>query len=168
MARRRTTLRTGWLLIAGLWIGAAPSARAQAHGADRNPMPRSLREGAPARRFTANPRARTVTPPQARPTPAPSIVIDPHELAARPSAERRSAALLKREIALLERLARNYGNRSERHADALLRLAYALQELMFQQKQRIHQLQEAAHGTDCRCSAPPDASANPTALACAR
>ena len=131
-------------------------------------MPRSLRGGAPTTRFTTNVGARKAAPPQARATPAPSIVIDPHELAARPSSERRSAALLQREIALLQRLARNLDNRTDRHADALLRLAYALQELMFQQKQRIHQLQEAAHGTDCRCSAPPDPSASPTALACAR
>lgn len=144
------------LWLAGVWLGGAPGAAA-AQQAEHAGVPRTLRDGKPARRFSGRgrPEAAKTAPPRA--TPAPSVVLDRSTLLGRDALEGRSAQLLERELAVLRRLLNNTALRDPRRPDVLLRLAHAYQELMFQQKQRIHRLQEAS-GRDCRCSA--------TAVAC--
>jgi hypothetical protein len=152
------------LLGAGVtWAAPAPvwaqSAAAGARAA--KPLPRTLRDGAPQQRFPTNASKRPATPAPPRATPAPSIQIDPRDLVGRIPAERRSEALLQREIQVLKRLLQNSQHGDRRRPDVLLRLSRALQELMWLQKVRVHQLQDA-HARDCRC-----AGAAPEATACA-
>jgi len=151
---------TAWLSI--VIIGSAGTAFAQARAAEPSHVPRSLRDGAPAKRLPSAAKAqRAASAP--RPTPMPSIRLDPRNPLS-PRGTHRSEALLMREIALLQRLT----VRTERHdphrADALLRLAYALQELMWIQEQHLHQLQVEDSGV-CSCDA--TTTSEPTAVACA-
>jgi hypothetical protein len=166
----RADATTVWfrrLVIASLALCAPRLAAAQATASNAaaeakpNQLPRTLRDGAPQRRFSANARARPPRQVAPRATPAPSIAIDPRDLLPRASSERRSEVLLLREIALLKRVVRHSERLDNARADTLMRLAYALQELMWLQNVRVHQLHDA-HGNDCRCTAA-DAGAVATA-----
>ncbi|HMI93184.1 MAG TPA: hypothetical protein VK509_17560 [Polyangiales bacterium] len=144
------------LAIASLTLGTPRLAEAQTTSnakseAKPSQLPRTLRDGAPQQRFSAKAGARSSPQAPPRATPAPSIEIDPHDLLPRASSERRSEMMLLREIDLLKRVVR-HSRLDDRRADALLRLAYALQELMWLQNVRVHQLHDA-HGSDCRCTA---------------
>jgi hypothetical protein len=142
------------MLAAGMtWAAPAPvSAQHPSAGARAaKPLPRTLRDGAPQQRFPTNASKRPATQAPPRATPAPSITIDPRDLVGRIAPERRSAALLQREIQVLERLLQNSQRGDRRRPDVLLRLSHALQELMWLQRVRLHQLQDA-HGRDCRCA----------------
>ena len=141
----------GWLLVV-IVLGGTP-VRVAAQAAERPALPHTLRDGAPAQRFAGKaPRAKRT---EHRPPARPAIEIDRGELLGRAALERRSMALLQREIAVLQRLLVHSRRVDARRADVLLRLAYAYQELMFQQKLRIHQLQETG-AQECRCNVSPD------------
>lgn len=159
----RASAWAGW--TAWLWIfavGAASNAAAQAQAAETSHIPRSLRDGAPAQRLPTSTKAQRTVNAQ-RPTPEPSIRLDSRNPLS-PQGAHRSEALLVREIALLQRLTVRSERADPHRADALLRLAYALQELMWIQEQRLHQLQAEAGGR-CSCEAP--ATTERTAIACA-
>ena len=147
-----------WLLLAAA-LGAAPD-HASAQDAERSALPRTLREGKPARRFEGKAVRQPARQPAPRAAATPSIVLDRSTLLGRAAMEARSVALLERELGILRRLLVNSRHDDPRRADVLLRLAYAYQELMFQQKLRIHRLREE-HGGECSCSLPqaPEASA---------
>jgi hypothetical protein len=141
----RTTVWIG-LLLSGLALCASSLATAQA--ADAAAMPRSLHGGAPAERLPAvsAPRPRTQIAP--RTAPAPSISLDTRARGGQAAFEHLAPALLEREIELLKRLVAHTSKRDIRRADALLRLSYALQELIWQQREYAHRLETRGH--DCR------------------
>jgi hypothetical protein len=159
----RVSALAGW--TAWLWIfvvGAADNAAAQAHAAETSHIPRSLRDGTPAQRLPTDARTQRTASAQ-HTTPMPSIRLDSRNPLS-PRGAHRSEALLAREIALLQRLTVRSERTDPHRADALLRLAYALQELMWIQEQHLHQLQ-AEDGNRCSCEAP--ATTERTAIACA-
>jgi hypothetical protein len=160
---KRASVVAGW--TAGLWmvvVGSGGTAAAQAHTTEASHIPRSLRAGAPTQRLPASLKQRRAasTP---RPAPLPSIRLDARNPLS-PRGAHRSEALLVREIALLERLTKRTERQDPHRADALLRLAYALQELMWIQEQHLHQLQ-VEDGGSCSCVA--TTTSEPNALACA-
>jgi hypothetical protein len=160
---KRAGAMMGW--TAGSWIlvvGSGGAVAVQAQAAETSHIPHSLRDGAPTERLPTATKTRRTTSTQ-RPTPTPSIRLDSRNPLS-PRGAQRSEALLVREIALLQRLTVRTERADPHHADALLRLAYALQELMWIQAQRLHQLQVTG-GDGCSCQAP--MISEPTAVACA-
>ena len=163
---RRARWTTGFVLAMTLWAGLATSDAGVVHAQATipQPIPRTLKGGAPARHLFGTPskKASAAAPP--RSAPEPSITLDARARGAHADDTRRGAELLQREIALLQRLVARTPKSDMRRADALLRLSQAYQELIWAQKLELQQQLEQSD-RDCRCSAEPESASEACALA---
>lgn len=141
------------MIWTGVWTMLSATAIAQStpqtEATATSHVPRTLRDGTAASRLPTKAEQRARPAPRTAPTP--SIKLDARPGRDQASGERRNEALLQREIALLKRLIANTPIRDSRRADALLRLSYAYQDLMWLQKVRLHELGDA-RGQGCGCA----------------